>query len=95
MSSIPEEWLIKISTPVYIVIIGVEILLSHLQHKKSYTVKNTFANIYLMLLNGGIDLAFRFISVAILQYFFINKLITWQNGFLYWFWTFFGYPDFF
>ncbi len=85
MSSIPEEWLIKISTPIYIVIIGVEILLSHLQHKKSYTVKNTFANIYLMLLNGGIDLAFRFISVAILQYFFIHKLITWQTGFLYWF----------
>jgi len=85
MSSIPEEWLIKISTPIYIIIIGVEILLSHLQHKKSYTVKNTFANIYLMLLNGGIDLAFRFISVAILQYFFIHKLINWQTGFLYWF----------
>ena len=84
MSSIPEEWLIKISTPIYIVIIGVEILLSHLQHKKSYTVKNTFTNIYLMLLNGGIDVAFRFISVAILQYFFIHKLISWQTGFFYW-----------
>jgi sterol desaturase/sphingolipid hydroxylase (fatty acid hydroxylase superfamily) len=85
MSSIPEEWLIKISTPIYIVIIGAEILLSHLQHKKSYTVKNTFANVYLMLLNGGIDLAFRFISVAVLQYFFMLKMVSWQHtGVLYW-----------
>jgi len=80
-----EEWLILISTPIYIVIIGIEILLTHLQHRKSYNLKNTITNLYLMLLNGGIDLGFRIVSVAVLQYFFIHKIISIQNIFIYWF----------
>ncbi len=84
MHSIREEWLILISTPIYVIIIGVEILLSHLQHRKNYTLKNTLSNVYLMILNGGIDLLFRIISITVLQYFFIHKIFDWQAGFLYW-----------
>jgi sterol desaturase/sphingolipid hydroxylase (fatty acid hydroxylase superfamily) len=84
MNSLREEWLILISTPIYIVIIGVEILLTHLQQKKSYTIRNTFTNVYLMLLNGGLDLGIRFISVAVLQFFFIHSFMNWQQGFWYW-----------
>jgi sterol desaturase/sphingolipid hydroxylase (fatty acid hydroxylase superfamily) len=84
MNSIREEWLILISTPIYIIIIGIEILLTQLQHKKSYTLKNTLANVYLMLLNGGIDLAFRVVSLAVLQFFYTHSFINWQQGFLYW-----------
>lgn len=84
MNSLREEWLILISTPIYIIIIGVEILLTHLHHKKAYTKKDTLANVYLMLLNSGIDIAFRVIYLAILQYFFSKSLIHWQSGFSYW-----------
>jgi sterol desaturase/sphingolipid hydroxylase (fatty acid hydroxylase superfamily) len=84
MHSLREEWLILISTPIYVIIIGLEILLTHLQHKKTYTLKNTLSNVYLMLLNGSIDLAFRITSIAVLQFFFIYKFINWQTGFWYW-----------
>ena len=84
MDSIREQWLILISTPFYLCIIGVEILLSHLQHKKTYTIKDSLTNFYLMLLNGGLDLAFRIVSLAILQYFYSKSSIHWQEGLAYW-----------
>jgi len=84
MDSIREQWLILISTPFYLCIIGIEILLSHLQHKKSYTIKDSLTNFYLMLLNGGLDLSFRIVSMAILQYFFSRSAFHWQEGIVYW-----------
>lgn len=84
MNDIKEQWLIFISTPIFLVIIGLELLLTHMQHRKAYTLKDTFANIYLMLLNGGIDLAFRIVYLAILQYFYVHALISIHQVFLYW-----------
>ena len=85
MNDIKEQWLILISTPIYVIIIGLELLLTHMQHRKAYTIKDTFANVYLMLLNGGIDLAFRVVYLAILNYFYVHALISIQQAFLYWF----------
>lgn len=84
MESIREQWLILISTPIYVVIIGLELILSHLQHKKLYTVKDTITNVYLMLLNGGIDLAFRLVYLVILQYFYLHAILTIEQGIAYW-----------
>jgi sterol desaturase/sphingolipid hydroxylase (fatty acid hydroxylase superfamily) len=84
MDSIREQWLILISTPIYCIIIGIELLLSHLQHRKTYTLRNTASNVYLMLLNGGLDLAFRLVTLAILGYFFKLSPIHWTVGPLYW-----------
>lgn len=84
MDSLREQWLILISTPIYFIIIGLEILLSHLSHRKAYTLKDTVTNLYLMLVNSGIDLAFRIVYLAILQYFFIHAITQWHNAFLYW-----------
>jgi hypothetical protein len=53
MNEIKEQWLILISTPAYLIIIGLELLLTHLQHRKTYTLKDTAANVYLMLLNSA------------------------------------------
>ncbi|MFT4154656.1 sterol desaturase family protein [Parafilimonas sp.] len=84
MDSLREQWLILISTPIYFIIIGLEILLSHLSHRKTYTLKDTVTNLYLMLANSGIDLAFRIVYLAILQYFFSHAVMQWHNAFLYW-----------
>ena len=51
--------LILISTPLYIFVIALEILLSNFRHTGSYTRRNTLDNLFLMLLNSGIDLLFR------------------------------------
>ena len=61
-----EQLLILISTPLYLFVIGLEILLSHLHVKKYYTLKDTLINIYLCVLNGGIDLLFRVVYIFIL-----------------------------
>jgi sterol desaturase/sphingolipid hydroxylase (fatty acid hydroxylase superfamily) len=84
MEAIREQWLILISTPVYLIIIGIEIFLSHLHHRKLYTVKDTITNVYLMLLNGGLDLLFRVIYMAVLQYFFVHSSVHWAHPFAYW-----------
>ena len=86
MDSVKENLLILISTPYYIFIIGIEILLSHFQHRKLYTFKNTISNIYLMLLNGGIDLLFRVVYISIVFSFcYQHKIFNWSLGFWYWF----------
>lgn len=84
MNSLREQLLILISTPVYLIIISVELLLSHIGHRKAYTIKDTFTNLYLMLLNSAVDLAFRLVYLAILQYFFIHAELHWHNAVMYW-----------
>jgi sterol desaturase/sphingolipid hydroxylase (fatty acid hydroxylase superfamily) len=80
MEGIREQWLILLSTPLYIIIIGLELLLTHLQHRKAYTLKDTLTNAYLMLLNAGIDAAFRIVYLGVLTYFFHHALISWQHA---------------
>ena len=82
--SLHEQLLILVSTPFYVIIIGLELLLSHLQHRKLYTWKDTAGNIYLMLLNAGIDLSFRIIYVAVFLYLFNHRLMNWTTGISYW-----------
>jgi sterol desaturase/sphingolipid hydroxylase (fatty acid hydroxylase superfamily) len=86
MEWMKEQWLLVISTPYYFVIILLEILLSNYQHKKLYTLKDTLTNIYLMLLNSGIDLLFRGIYVGIIfQWAFEHSIVSnWRNPVLYW-----------
>ncbi|MBS1628050.1 MAG: sterol desaturase family protein [Bacteroidetes bacterium] len=79
-----EQWLLLISTPFYLLIIGIEILLSHYKHKKIYTFTDTVTNIYLMLLNSGIDLLFRLIYLNVFKFCFAYKIMNWQNALLYW-----------
>lgn len=84
MEAIREQWLILISTPIYILLIGTELLLSHWQHRNNYSFKDTITNVYLMLLNGGIDLLFRVIYLAVFYYCFRHSLINWHQGVMYW-----------
>src|SRR5580658_331019 len=77
--------LLLVSTPLYLIIIGLETLLSNFRHRKLYSFKDTLNNIYLMLLNSIIDLLFRGIYVVILQFCYNNHWISITNVFSYWF----------
>ncbi len=85
MNALREQLLILVTTPLYIIIIGLEVLLSNYRHNKLYTWKDTLANLYLMLLNGGIDLLFRVVYVVVLDYFYRHHWISVTNVFTYWF----------
>lgn len=84
MSELREQWLILISTPIYIIIIGLEILLSHLQHRKSYSISDTAVNVYLMVLNGAVDLGFRVVYLVILNFFYTHAFLGLTKGVIYW-----------
>jgi sterol desaturase/sphingolipid hydroxylase (fatty acid hydroxylase superfamily) len=61
-----------IATPIYIIVIGLEVLLSHLQAKKYYSVKETLMNVCLTLANAGIDFLFRWIYAGIILTWFYS-----------------------
>jgi sterol desaturase/sphingolipid hydroxylase (fatty acid hydroxylase superfamily) len=85
METIRETLLILISTPLYAVVIGLEILLSNIQKLPSYSIKDTAQNIYLMLLNAGLDLLCRSIYIGIiLSFFYSHRFFELQVGWWYW-----------
>lgn len=84
MESLREHLLILISAPIYVIIILLEIILSNLQHRRTYTVKDTIANVYLLILNSSIDLIFRTIYVGILIFFFNSQVYHFTNPLIYW-----------
>ena len=84
MQSLREQLLILISTPLYVIIIGVEILLSNYRHRKVYSWKDSGTNFLLMLLNGGLDLLFRGFTLIVLDYCWRHRLLEFGNPLIYW-----------
>lgn len=76
--------MLLISTPIYIIVIGAEILFSNLLRYKHYTLKGTIENIYLMLLNMALDIVMLGITVSVLNYFYQFHFLQIQNNYLYW-----------
>ena len=58
-------------------------LLSNYRHGH-YTPGRYFTNIYLMILNGAIDLLFRAVYLVILDYFYRHIIISFSNVVVYW-----------
>ncbi|MDE1192477.1 MAG: sterol desaturase family protein [Arachidicoccus sp.] len=87
MYSLREQIVLLWSTPFYIVIIAIEILLTNIRlNKKTYTVRDTFNNVALTLCNAAVDAAFKLTYLWILTLVF-NKspfLKDWNTGFIYW-----------
>lgn len=84
MDSLREQILILLSTPIYLLIIGIEVMLSNYRHQKLYTWKDTATNIYLMIMNGAIDLMFRGAYIIILDYFYRHHVIAFHQVIIYW-----------
>ncbi len=85
MEALREQWLILLSTPFYLIVIGLEILLSNIQRTHNYTIRNTVQNVYLMLVNSCIDLLFRSIYIGIILAFFFNhRVLSVGTGWYYW-----------
>lgn len=88
MNEFREELLIKLSIPVYAIVIGAEILFSYLHDKKYYSTKGTLANIYLSALNFTLDILLRGACLAVLWYFYqfkFTEIDKVAHPFWYWF----------
>ena len=85
MEHFRESLLILISTPIYLVVIGAEIFFSAVNHLQLYSKKGTLVNLYLMLLNLGIDILMRTVSLLVLNYFFDFRIInSYPTAWIYW-----------
>lgn len=87
MDSLREQLLILFSTPVYLIAIGLELLITHFQLRKSvYTIKDTLVNVYFNVFNTGVDVLCRLFYLVVLQIFFDKAaLMRWeQPGISYW-----------
>lgn len=91
MGELHQHILLLLSIPIYAFIIPLEILLSNFTHRKFYSWKETLVNIYLNLLNAGIDLLLRvFIGLSLLIFFFQYHLPIHWNPIIYWIILLFG-----
>lgn len=86
MQSSRETFFLLMSVPLYVILIGAEILMSNWQSKKFYSVKDTFQNVYLSLMNGALDLLLRTLFyVSILMWSYEQRFFVIENIFIYWF----------
>lgn len=81
-----EKTLLTITTPLYAVVIGLEMFVSHLQLKKYYSLKETMMNVYLSVLNASIDLAFRSIYLFFILQFCYEHAFVQMSTNTWWYW---------
>ncbi|MEO6537895.1 MAG: sterol desaturase family protein [Ferruginibacter sp.] len=90
MHSSRETWFLLMSIPLYTILIGAEIFMSNWREKKFYTFKDTLQNIYLTLLNAGLDLVLRWaFYVSILMWSYTHHFFQVKNIYAYWILLFF------
>jgi sterol desaturase/sphingolipid hydroxylase (fatty acid hydroxylase superfamily) len=73
MNEFREELLIKLSIPIYALVIGLEILYSYWHDKKYYSTKGILSNVYLTVLNFSLDILIRGVCLGVLWYFYQFK----------------------
>ncbi len=84
MEEFRESLLIIISTPIYALLIGLELGLSYVHNKRYYTTKGLFTNVYLSALNFGLDILLRGVCLFVLNYFYPFHFMEIDNVLLYW-----------
>lgn len=88
MNEFREALLIKLTIPIYAIVIGTEILYSYWHQKKYYSTKGILANVYLSSLNFSLDILVRGVCLAVLIYFTQFKFYDVQSNFSsFWYWT--------
>lgn len=85
MNEFREAILIKLSIPIYALVIGFEFFYSYFKRKGLYTTKGVLSNVYLTLLNMSLDIVIRGLCLYVLTYFYRFKLADLSgHAVLYW-----------
>ncbi len=85
MNPIQEQICLLFSLPIYLFFIPLEIILSHFNGWKYYSIKETLMNVYLNIVNFGVDLSLRVVALAVLWFFYQYHLEIHYPIVLYWF----------
>ncbi|HYD22324.1 MAG TPA: sterol desaturase family protein, partial [Flavipsychrobacter sp.] len=84
MDEFQKQLIILFSIPIYAVLIPLELALSHFHHWKYYSWKETLVNIYLNVVNAGVDLLLRGVALFVLIFFSQYALPIDWNPIAYW-----------
>lgn len=84
LNAFREALLVMISTPIYAIVIGIEIFFSNFHKHGNYSKRGTIENVYLMLLNMGLDVIMRVVCLLVLDYFYKFHFVEWHNTWAYW-----------
>ncbi|MBS1587886.1 MAG: sterol desaturase family protein [Bacteroidetes bacterium] len=84
MSELHKQILLLLSIPIYAILIPLELVLSHFNRWRFYSWKETLMNIYLNLVNAGLDLLLRGLALVVLIFFSKYSIITNWNPVAYW-----------
>lgn len=84
MEDYKQTLILLVSTPIYIILIGLEMIISAVHNKHIYTKKDTLTNIYLTGLNLLLEIAIRSFAIFFLTLFFQLKIFSINNPYLYW-----------
>lgn len=83
--SFQDKVMLLFNIPIYALFIPGEIILSNFHRLKFYSLKETLVNLYLNLLNAGIDFLLRvFVSLSVLMFFYQYHLDIHLNPVAYW-----------
>lgn len=85
MDEFQKQLILLFSIPIYAILIPLEILLSNYRHRKWYSWKETATNVYLNLVNSGIDLLLRGFALFVLTYFSQYGISNTLSPVAYWF----------
>ena len=84
MDEFHKQLILLFSIPIYAVLIPLELALSHFHHWKYYSWKETLVNIYLNVVNAGVDLLLRGVALFVLIFFSQYALPIDWNPIAYW-----------
>jgi sterol desaturase/sphingolipid hydroxylase (fatty acid hydroxylase superfamily) len=84
MEQLHKQILLLLSIPIYAFLIPLEIILSNWRSWKFYGWKETAMNVYLNLVNAGIDLLLRGLALAVLIFFSAYQLPIHWHPVIYW-----------
>lgn len=84
MNEFREALLIAITTPIYAIVIGAEIIFSYYHKKNYYSLKGTLSNLYLTALNFSLDILVRGLCLFVLNYFYQYRLLQIATPAVYW-----------
>ncbi|MDI9320097.1 MAG: sterol desaturase family protein [Phycisphaerales bacterium] len=88
MDKFQEQICLLFSLPIYLFFIPLELLLSHFNGWKLYSGKETLMNVYLNIVNYGVDLLLRGVALFVLIFLYQYHLSISWNPFFYWFFLF-------
>ncbi len=89
-SYIQQNPLVAISTPIYTVLITLEVLLSNYQHKAFYSLKDSLINVWLNIANASLGLLVKGTVLALLATLYQFQLFSISNPYVYWIVLFFA-----